>query len=84
MATPVDIRELTREEVTALVSELGEKPYRAKQVWEWLWKKSARSFEDMSDLSKAFRARGGMIPLRRPVGRRGSIYQTGARSSQFW
>ncbi len=57
MATSVDIRELTREEVTALVAELGEKPYRAKQLWEWLWKKKARTWDDMSDLPKAFRAK---------------------------
>jgi len=56
MAEPIDIRTLTKEEVTALVAELGEKPYRAKQVWEWLWMKKARSFDAMSDLSKAFRA----------------------------
>lgn len=54
-ATPIDLRELSKEEVTALVAELGEKPYRAKQVWEWLWKKHARSIDAMSDLSKAFR-----------------------------
>ncbi|MBS1581405.1 MAG: 23S rRNA (adenine(2503)-C(2))-methyltransferase RlmN [Bacteroidetes bacterium] len=54
-AKPIDLRELSKEEVTALVAELGEKPYRAKQVWEWLWKKHARSIDAMSDLSKAFR-----------------------------
>ena len=51
-----DIRDLTLEEVQALVAELGEKPYRAKQLWEWLWKKKARTWDDMSDLPKAFRA----------------------------
>ncbi|MEO8591583.1 MAG: 23S rRNA (adenine(2503)-C(2))-methyltransferase RlmN [Flavobacteriales bacterium] len=56
MATPpVDIRDLSKEEVTALVAELGEKPYRAKQLWEWLWKKKGRTWEAMSDLPKAFR-----------------------------
>lgn len=38
-----------------LVSELGEKPYRAKQIWEWLWKKKTRTLEEMTDLPKAFR-----------------------------
>jgi 23S rRNA (adenine2503-C2)-methyltransferase len=41
--TTTDIRDLDLEEVKALVQELGEKPYRAKQLWEWLWKKKARS-----------------------------------------
>lgn len=36
--------------------ELGEKAFRAKQVYEWLWKKSARDFESMTNLSKELRA----------------------------
>jgi 23S rRNA (adenine2503-C2)-methyltransferase len=56
MSASTDIRDLSLDEVTTLVAELGEKPYRAKQLWEWLWKKKARSFDDMSDLPKAFRA----------------------------
>ena len=40
---PVDIRELQVDEVQLLTEELGEKPYRGKQLWEWLWKKRARS-----------------------------------------
>ncbi len=33
----------------------GEKKFRAKQVWEWLWVKSAKTFDEMSNLSKASR-----------------------------
>ncbi len=51
-----DIRDLSLEEIQALVTDIGEKPYRARQLWEWLWKRSARSWDDMSDLPKAFRA----------------------------
>ena len=36
---------------------MGEKPFRAKQIWEWLWKKSAHSFDEMSNISKATRER---------------------------
>jgi 23S rRNA (adenine2503-C2)-methyltransferase len=56
MSSTTDIRDLSLDEVKAMVAELGEKPYRAKQLWEWLWKKKARSWEDMSDLPKAFRS----------------------------
>ncbi|MBL7950293.1 MAG: 23S rRNA (adenine(2503)-C(2))-methyltransferase RlmN [Flavobacteriales bacterium] len=66
MAT-TDIRELTLEETKTLVAELGEKPYRAKQLWEWLWKKKARSFDDMSDLPKAFRAALAERTVMRPL-----------------
>lgn len=55
-AKPVDLRDLSQEEVNALVAELGEKPYRAKQLWGWIWQKHAASIEAMSDLPKGFRA----------------------------
>ena len=68
MAEPVkDIRELSLEEVQALVAELGEKPFRAKQLWQWLWQKHARSFEAMSDLPKAFRAALAERTVLRPI-----------------
>lgn len=35
--------------------EIGEKPFRAKQVYEWLWLKHAPSFEAMTNLSKPLR-----------------------------
>lgn len=35
--------------------EAGEQSFRAKQVYEWLWMKSARNFDEMSNLSKALR-----------------------------
>lgn len=67
MSQTTDIRELTLEEVQALVAELGEKPYRARQLWEWLWKKKARSWEAMSDLPKAFRAQLAERCVLRPL-----------------
>ena len=66
-AKPVDLRELTKEEVTALVAELGEKPYRAAQVWEWLWKTHAPSIEGMSNLSKEFRTKLADRAVLRPL-----------------
>ncbi|MCB0791308.1 MAG: 23S rRNA (adenine(2503)-C(2))-methyltransferase RlmN [Flavobacteriales bacterium] len=56
MAADTDIRVLSRQEIEALTAELGEKPYRARQLWEWIWKKGARSWDDMSDLPKTFRS----------------------------
>lgn len=64
---PVDLRDLSREEVNALVAELGEKPYRATQVWEWIWQKHAPSIEGMSNLSKAFRQQLGEKVVFRPL-----------------
>ncbi len=46
-----DIRKLTLDQIKEFVVEHQEKPFRAKQIHEWLWKKSARSFDEMSNLS---------------------------------
>lgn len=52
-----NIRSLTKEELITLCEEMGEKKFRATQLWEWLWLKSARSFDQMTNLSKDFRAK---------------------------
>jgi 23S rRNA (adenine2503-C2)-methyltransferase len=52
-----NIRSLTKEELVTLCEEMGEKKFRATQLWEWLWLKSARSFDQMTNLSKGFRAK---------------------------
>ncbi len=62
-----DLRELSKEELTSLVVELGEKPFRAKQVWEWIWKAHVRSIADMSNLSKEFRERLAQRAMIRPL-----------------
>jgi 23S rRNA (adenine2503-C2)-methyltransferase len=50
-----DIRLLSLAEIEAFFQTIGEKPYRAKQVYEWLWKKSCRSFDEMTNISKETR-----------------------------
>ena len=47
---------MTLEEVTAEMTALGEKSFRAKQLYDWLHVKLAESFDDMSTLSKDLRA----------------------------
>ncbi|HFB99812.1 MAG TPA: 23S rRNA (adenine(2503)-C(2))-methyltransferase RlmN [Phaeodactylibacter sp.] len=51
----IDIRKIDLPELTSFFLEMGEKKFRAKQVYEWLWKKSVTSFDQMSNLSKNFR-----------------------------
>ncbi len=51
----LDIRLLSLEQLKAKLLEMGEQGFRAKQVYEWLWKKSATDFEQMSNLSKGLR-----------------------------
>jgi 23S rRNA (adenine2503-C2)-methyltransferase len=50
-----NLRHLDREQLAAFFLEAGEKPFRMKQVEEWLWQKAARSFGEMTNLSKATR-----------------------------
>ena len=50
-----DIRTLTKEQLIAQLEQLGEKPFRAKQIYEWLWKKSVVDFDEMTNLSKELR-----------------------------
>jgi 23S rRNA (adenine2503-C2)-methyltransferase len=46
----------TLESLSASLGERGEKPFRARQVLDWLYKKRARSWDDMTNLPKALRA----------------------------
>lgn len=55
--TKQDIRKLPKSELTDILVGMGEKKFRAKQVYEWLWQKSARTFEEMTNLSKDLRGK---------------------------
>ena len=57
MNEKIDIRQLNIEELTSKLVDLGEKPFRAKQVYEWLWKKRAISFDEMTNLSLSLRTK---------------------------
>lgn len=55
-AVKKDIRKLTPGEIKEFFLSNGEQGFRAKQVYEWLWKKSASSFDEMTNLSTSTRA----------------------------
>lgn len=50
-----DIRALTKEQLQEFFVNQGDKSFRGSQVYEWLWNKSAHSFEDMTNISKETR-----------------------------
>ncbi|OUP86097.1 23S rRNA (adenine(2503)-C(2))-methyltransferase [Lachnoclostridium sp. An169] len=52
-----DIRSMDYEELNTEIQNLGEKSFRARQIYEWLHVKLAGDFEEMTNLSKALRAR---------------------------
>ncbi len=50
-----NIRTLSLPELKEYFESIGDKKFRAIQTYEWLWKKGAASFDDMSNLSKELR-----------------------------
>ena len=50
-----NIRHLSLSELENYFEELGEKKFRTKQVYEWIWQKHAHSFDAMTNLSKELR-----------------------------
>jgi len=61
MSTPTDSRTnllgLPRPALEEFVSGLGSKPFRARQLMNWIYKRGAGSFDAMTDLAKQFRAK---------------------------
>ena len=53
----IDIKSLRLEELEDLLVELGDKPFRGKQIYEWLHVKLVSSFDDMTNISKQLRER---------------------------
>jgi 23S rRNA (adenine2503-C2)-methyltransferase len=51
----LDIRKVSLPDLEAHFMAMGEKKFRARQVYDWLWKKGVRSFQSMSNLSLALR-----------------------------
>ena len=55
MSEKIDIKSLTLEELTEQMTLLGEKAFRAGQIYEWIHGKLAGGFDEMTNLSKALR-----------------------------
>lgn len=52
-----NIRHQSLSDIEQYFESIGEKKFRVKQVWEWLWQKHAHSFDAMTNLSKDLRAK---------------------------
>ena len=50
-----DIRALSKDQLRDFFVDHGDKAFRGNQVYEWLWQKSAHTFDDMTNLSKITR-----------------------------
>ena len=50
MSENVAINSLLKEDLKQYIVKLGEKQYRAKQLWRWIYVNGVKSFNDMSDI----------------------------------
>lgn len=48
---------LSKEELASALCEMGEKSFRAKQIWQWLYVQGVKTFDEMTNLSKDLRAK---------------------------
>lgn len=59
MSLTRNIRDLSLPELKEYFESIGDKKFRAIQAYEWLWKKNARTFDEMSNLSLELRKKLG-------------------------
>jgi 23S rRNA (adenine2503-C2)-methyltransferase len=62
----VNLLGLSRPELEAFVSGLGAKPFRARQLMKWMYRRGESDFDRMTDLAKDFRARLAEVAEIRP------------------
>lgn len=55
MEEKTDIKSFNKEELRTVIGELGKKKFRADQMYDWMHVKLARSFDEMTNISKDFR-----------------------------
>ncbi len=87
LAPPVDAPDsrrnlvgLDRTELTSLLVEMGLEPFRARQIWHWIYHRGVTSFEEMTTLSKPVRERLAQdLAIWRPEISRGLHSEDGTR-----
>ena len=52
MTNKIDIKSMNLSELTNFIGELGEKSFRAKQIYQWIHQKQIDVFSDMTNISK--------------------------------
>ena len=53
--TKETLSKFSKDELIGYITSLGEKKFRAEQIFSWIWSKNARSFDEMTDVKKEFR-----------------------------
>ncbi|MCW8086178.1 23S rRNA (adenine(2503)-C(2))-methyltransferase RlmN [Sabulicella glaciei] len=77
-----DLVGLSRDELAAELAEIGEKPFRAKQLWHWIYHQGERDFAKMTTIAKPLQAK---LAERFTVGRPGvAAEQTSTDGTRKW
>ena len=74
--SPRSLLDCSRAELEALVVEMGEAPYRGRQLWRALYHELRESFDDMTSLSRGFRA---ALHQRCAIGQLETVYHLTSR-----
>ena len=51
MTQKIELTNLSKEELAAEIIKIGEKPFRAKQLWQWIYYRGKVDFDEMTNLS---------------------------------
>ncbi len=77
-----DLIGLSRDELVRELATIGERPFRAKQLWHWIYHRGETDFERMTTLTKPLRTRlAGIFRVGRPEV---ASEQTSADRSRKW
>lgn len=52
MSQKIDIKSMNQKELITFMEEMGEKSFRAKQIYQWIHEKQVNSFDEMTNISK--------------------------------
>lgn len=58
-----DLKSMTIEELKDWMVQIGEKPFRAKQVYSWMHEHLAASWEEMTNIPKSLKEKTGDYPI---------------------
>jgi 23S rRNA (adenine2503-C2)-methyltransferase len=76
----IELVGLTRAELQAALAEIGAEPFRARQLWHWIYYRGVRDFDAMTSLAKAFRTRlAERFTVGRPAASADSLSEDGTR-----
>jgi 23S rRNA (adenine2503-C2)-methyltransferase len=84
MTAKPNIRDMSLEEIEALIASLGKEKYRARQIMKWLYMGGATSFVEMTTLARDFRTRmEGIARIAEPAIDRIQASQDGTKKVLF-